>query len=75
MADHQQSLVPLSERLEQQGATGAVEVVAGFIQNQVIGLAQKRPKQGDTHGLATAQGRDTPVCVQLFQPMTCQVCL
>jgi len=55
VADDQQPLVPAFEHDHQGGAAGGVQVVGGLVENQVVGVAEKRTQQCHAHGLAAAQ--------------------
>ena len=56
MADQQQAAGPVLQALRQCGAASGIQVVAGLVQNQKIGLGQLRAQQRHAHRLAAAQG-------------------
>ncbi|MNE21518.1 hypothetical protein D3C80_1146850 [compost metagenome] len=69
MADHQQALVPALEQGHQCLAAGGVQMVAGFVEDQVIGITDKGPEQRHAHGLAAAQNSCAVLPAQLRQTM------
>ena len=55
MADHQQAARPAPQLFAQQLPPGRVEMVAGLVQDQEVGIGQERTGQRHAHALATAE--------------------
>jgi len=58
VADQQQAAAvpaPRAHAREQEGAVGAVEVVAGFVQHEQVGVAAERADQRQQRALAARQ--------------------
>lgn len=55
MADQQQAAAPLLQLLRQGRAAGSVQMIAGLVQNQKVGLGQLCTQQRHAHGLAATE--------------------
>lgn len=55
MADHHQAVAPIGQFAQQPLAPGAVEVVAGFVQDQQLRCRQQRSDQRDPGQLAATE--------------------
>lgn len=65
MADHQQAIRPALQLLDQCLAVRTVEMVAGLVENQKIGVRENGSNQGDMHGLAAAEGARRRLGIQM----------
>lgn len=55
MTDHHQPARPLLQLLDQCRAMAGIQMVAGFIQNQEIGVWQHGAGEADTHRFAATE--------------------